>query len=502
MSYSKWHLFGFFIAVFIGNLVLSAWMAYSKPVLGYDGILYVLAAEAIGNKNWELASELYSGSLYPFLIYLSSSLSKLSTEHAAHLFNALCFVCISFAYIAIVNKLGGRSRKIMLIAAMVIIFFPSLIRFRPYIFRDYAFLSCYLWSIYFLLCYYKDNRLFDLAFWAGLLGVATLFRKEGIVFLVFLSVVVVFSYAKKQLQAKGYGLPLIIGGGGMVVFFVVMFFAPLFLSARVEPNVVLTTLSQPSGYIVKVLKNLFLSNDGFVGVLSALCTSFLDVVYETLRRLELIYAFLAIYAIKKSLALTQGHQRSVVGSYAVIAFFILVLFDVSLSYLTSRYVLALTLTILLVVPFALEDLFNEFSRKTKFKKACLILLLMILTFLSIKRFVLSEQHIEATSGQWAVEHISADAVIASNNSKILYYAGRHPYNYIEKRKIHIRYSSKELLSKRNKKNFAKSDYLFFLMRVRNQQDIDQNEEFKEKYGLPIKTFEQNEEQYVNVYKIK
>ena len=83
MQFSKWNVIHLSLAIFVINIALTTWTVAVKPVLNYDAILYITAAKAISDGNWGLASDLYSGTLYPFLIHLMSKLPGLSFENAA-----------------------------------------------------------------------------------------------------------------------------------------------------------------------------------------------------------------------------------------------------------------------------------------------------------------------------------------------------------------------------------------------------------------------------------
>jgi len=487
-----------FVAVFLANLILSYWALIMKPVLAYDGVRYILAAQAIANNNWGYASELYSGTLYPFLIYLFSTIFSLNFEYSAHLLNSFCFTLISFAFIFIVRKLGGTSTSILLISALVIVFFPSIIRFRPYIFRDYAFLACYLWSIFFLLSYYYDKKNRYIFYWLASLGVASLFRKEGLVFLLLLSVFVLGEHVLRHFREGRYATPLFMLISALLGLFVIIF-PPVLVSQSAEPNAFLIATAQPAQFMVSTLQSFFKTAGSATEFFTALFDSTVFVLTQTLRRLEVIYAVFIFFALKKKLVFSKIYQRNIIISYAVIAFLILVAFDIGLDYFASRYVLAFALTLMLLVPFYLEYLFNNFRNKKMYVRVGLVFLIVILGVLSLKRFEVSDQHLEATSGAWAVQHLKQDDVVVSNNSKILFYAKRYPY--LEVDDYHTILSTRRLFSQHNKEAFANADYLILMVQTKDVRDVEQNQKMQQRYGKPIQHIVQNEKEYVNVYKL-
>jgi len=120
----------------------------------------------------------------------------------------------------------------------------------------------------------------------------------------------------------------------------------------------------------------------------------------------------------------------------------------------------------------------------------------------LKRLQFDDQHVEATTGYWITHNIDSDAAVVSNNSKILYYAKRNPYINFVNRQRHHRFSTELLLSEHNSQAFANADYLAFMVRTKNPNDLQTDALFKTKYGQPIQRFVQHEKQYVHLYKMK
>ena len=505
MQSSKWSFIRLTLIILAVNIALTAWTVYVKPVLNYDAILYITAAKAISNGDWQLATELYQGSLYPFLIQLLSSISGLSFENAAHGLNSLFLTIICLAFISTVRLLGGSSKSVLIISSIVIVFFPSLLKFRPFIIRDFAYLSCYLWSIYFLLAYYQSNKTFHLASWAALLCLGACFRIESVIFLVFIGFLLTLSYAFKRVR-KGHYAPIT----GISIVAILMLGALLYLPTLMIDvmglNSLVMSLSYPTEYINKAIsqlsEKLAISSNESGGTLVAILKPFGNVVYETLKRLEVIYAILAFIAFKMRLTLSQSYQRRIIACYIGINIIVLSLFEVSLSYLTSRYTLALALTILLLAPFTLEKAIENFSERKTATKFALSLLIIALCFVSLKRLEVSERHIEATAGKWIKTNLNDNQIIISNNSKILYYANQNPYFCFKKCNHHYKFSTRFLLHKQNKGSFEQANYLVFLVNKKDPIDIQKENEFKRQFGEPIKRFVQNEKLYVHVYKLK
>ena len=501
MQYLKSTSFRWSLLVIVANFLLTAWTVYTRPTLDYDAILYITAAKAIANNDWQLSSELYKGSFYPYLIYLSQKLSGFSFEIAAHLLNAIFFSLISFGFIAVVGQLGGRSNTIRVISLTLILFFPSIIKYRPDIFREFGFLSCYFWSIYCLLEFNKTNKSRYLFFWFLLLSVGVLFRMESAILLLSLSLVILAGpiYKKlSQINKKVIFIGLLAG-----LFILGLLFSALQFLLN-DTSTLHSILSYPIEYIergLSILKQkLVIESGGLIGAVKFIAECVLSIVAVILERSEIIYALLAIVAYKSGLVLREPENKKVIVWYLSISLLTLILFQLSYGYLTARYALIFVLTTLLLVPFVLQRVVTFLLQGTNRQKCGAAFLCLLLCFLSVKRLEVSNRNLEINAGRWLLDNAPQESIIASNNSKVLYYANRFPYITFKNRSSHNRFTSQLLLSDHNH-NFKIADYVALKVSPESELDISVEEELTIKYGEPIQLIkQQNRRSYVAVFK--
>lgn len=176
------------LAVALLSLLLSAWSVYRLDIINNDGVLYILAAQRLLAGDWNGAYELYRWLFYPGLIALVSSLSGLDLETSAQVLDALAAALLAATFVTLVQELGG-DRKTQLIAGLVILFHPYLNEARPEIVRDHGYWAFYLLSLLFFIRFYRDPRRRHALAWGIAITLATLFRIEGIAFLLLLPTV-------------------------------------------------------------------------------------------------------------------------------------------------------------------------------------------------------------------------------------------------------------------------------------------------------------------------
>ncbi len=125
------------------SLFLSAWSVYLDDVVNSDGVLYLWAAEALKAGDWQEALALYKWPLYSSLISLVSLIPGLGVEYAAHVLNAALTALAVVVFLSLVRELGA-DRKMLIAAAIVILLFPGLNRYRAFIIRDAGYIAFYL----------------------------------------------------------------------------------------------------------------------------------------------------------------------------------------------------------------------------------------------------------------------------------------------------------------------------------------------------------------------
>ena len=137
----------------VASLILSAWSVWADPIVNNDGVYYFRAAEQILYGEWGEAISVYSWPFYPAFIAYLSKFTGVDIVSAAYVLNALLCVVVVTGFLFVVYALGG-DRNTLIAAAIVVLAFPTLNKFRPFIIRDIGYLAFYLWSIGFLFRYW------------------------------------------------------------------------------------------------------------------------------------------------------------------------------------------------------------------------------------------------------------------------------------------------------------------------------------------------------------
>ncbi|MBU4414345.1 MAG: hypothetical protein L6302_00690, partial [Desulfobacteraceae bacterium] len=150
-----------------------------RPI-NYDGILYLQTAEAFANNGWQEAMKHYNWPFYSIFIAWLSKLTHLSFENSTYLLNAIFLIIIVNSFITLIGELGG-SRFVQFLGALVIFSHPQLHHYQHYIIRGFGYWAFSLLALLHFVRFYKYLKWKYALGWGIFIGVALLFRPEGLV---------------------------------------------------------------------------------------------------------------------------------------------------------------------------------------------------------------------------------------------------------------------------------------------------------------------------------
>src|SRR5579872_2977120 len=406
----------FFAACF--SIILSVWAAVKTSVINPDAICYLYSAAAM-EKGLTIASHLCEQAKWPFYSILIFGLTKLipvSFTTAAFCLDGFFSLISVLAFISIVNTLTNHTRIIAL-AAIVILLAHEFNGLRVDIIRDHGFWAFYLLSLFFILQFFKKNNLCYALLWSISLIIATLFRIEGAVFLLL--------------------LPFVIFGTRIKAFLLMLFGCiALFIWMILHPEQTFGRLSEVQFQLMHGISELF---QAFRHIANALATHVLSAysardanwiaigmlaswyVFSVMANVSLIYAVLIIYAWCKKLTRFSHETHLILWGYILINILITSIFLVDNLFLSARYLIALSLILMLWVPFALNNLIEQWQKHRRWPLLLAVLFIVIYGLGGIFDLGHSKKYIRE-SGDWLASHATSQQKIYSNDYQLLYYS--------------------------------------------------------------------------------
>lgn len=169
--------------IIVISLLLSLWLIMIDPVLDRDAILYLRAADAYLQDGLLASQKLFGRPLLSICFATLHQVTGLPLLYAGLLLNSLFYALFCVTFVATVSALGG-DRRVQLIAAIVVLAHPSLNDQRSSILRDPAYWVFALLAFRQLLLYVQQPGWKHQLYWLAYIGLASLFRFEGLFFAV------------------------------------------------------------------------------------------------------------------------------------------------------------------------------------------------------------------------------------------------------------------------------------------------------------------------------
>lgn len=433
------------IAVVISALLSFIALSYHQP-FNIDGIIYLKSATSFLEGGIHDAASVYPWPFYSILIAIFHHFTHLSLENSAFLLNGILTTITVLAFIALIKEMGGNNR-VLFFATLLILIYPYLTHDRDNILRDFGYYAFALTSVLFFIRYLRTLSWFYALAWGIALILATLFRIEGIVFLSILPFAI-FLYPKLNFSQRCYAFLKINVLNIIGVFFILIWVLIKYRQNHYFPHLGrireafdyfshgITIMTDNFSYKITILSNSLFKNGNFnpsfVFLISGLIGIFLDIFIRTM---SLLYLFLSYYALRHKLLRTDAAVW--IGWYAYISLNILIIGFILVSQflLTERYLTFLCLLIILLTPFSLNFIFEQWKNRQKSDKKnwlfpLVCILLIATTIEAVGHFGTSKTYI-IQAGNWINKNTLSTDTLYTNDTQLFYYSHRPGFTDVQ-----------------------------------------------------------------------
>jgi hypothetical protein len=422
-----------YLVAVLASLVLSAWIGLRETVINPDGICYLETAATIGKAGLQAAAQLCDQAkwpFYPFLIYGFVKLTHISYLNAAWVLNSIFSLTTVVAFMTLVRMLGGTQRIVWL-AAFVILFAHEFAGTREYIIRDHGFWAFYLMSVLVLVRYFRAPRWQEAMLWPVCIVLATLFRIEGVLFLLFMPLLIGLDTRKKWqtrlamfLQLNSLSIVL-----GLVALGWMLFsrnhYSVIHLSrldeVRSQLHYGIFTLAEnfqtAATQLAQNVLNSYSAKDAGT-ILSLLLISWYG--FSLIANVSLLYGFLILYAGYRKLVTLDKPAQFVLWGYIAINILVTTAYLAENLFISKRYLIALSLLLMVWVPFACDKIIAE--RKQHPSLFALLLILFTVNATStLIHFGYSKDYLR-NAGDWLAQNVPQASTLYANDEQVMYYS--------------------------------------------------------------------------------
>lgn len=432
-----------YIATFLLSLVFSALAVSIDPVINNDGIWYLSVARVFAAGEWKLAVQsdvAYQWPFYSFLVGQLSAVSGMGIEWSAWVLNAVFTATTVTAFVAICRELGADN-KTLFFAAIVFLLLPALNNYRSFIIRDLGYLACYSLGLLYFFRYLRTRSNIHAIAWGLFMSAGFLFRTEALVFLVLapLVLLVLSGYS----PAERFWLYL---KSNIVLFaFSAIGFLVLFYLSQAYPEKEITGLVSRhinrglsaflnggqilAGYGESLRSGvLAYYSKGFAMMMALLLLGFIF-IFKVIHAITLPYALLWWYGKRQRVSFFGKNEHRVWSVFILINVLLLSVFLYTAAFLVTRYIMALTLTLLLCVPFLAAWFHRQWQLgavNTRKQRILVYAILVLAVFLALDGFISTgpTKTYLKEAGLWLEGTMQPGDRLFSSNAQVRFYAKR------------------------------------------------------------------------------
>lgn len=420
----------------LASLVLSFIAVMTDDVINSDGILYVEVATKVLQGDWAAANALYKWPFYSYLIAAFSVITSLGLETSAHLINALLLSLLAYAFVRCSEELGGEHRVAMFAVILLITSIP-VNDYRDLIVRDFGYWAFFFTAILFFLRYINTNEKKQAMGFVASMIIATLFRIEGIVFVLMMPLLLLFQQGGMKERFIKFSIilsPIVIISMLVGVYIVInspqdvgRLFDGLYHLEKALNNITSGIAHKGDLIVQYVIGN----NNRSMGTESILAILIMIFVMKILKTTGIVSVLFSILTLRSEEQCKKINGLSVILGVIAINVLVLAVFLLSKSFLSSRYVITLSLLITLLASFALSAFFSgelkqTILKKTVWQKRAKIFLVVVFIYTlldGITSFSPSKSYMRE-SGVWLKNNMIASERLFANEASLRYYAGR------------------------------------------------------------------------------
>lgn len=415
-----------FTALF--SLLLS-WLAiYTDDLINPDGILYMKMAEAFLQGGLTETARLYDWPFFSILVAYLHKITTLPLQLSAHILNAVLFVLLTDTLILINSKTLVNSRQLT-IAALFILCFISLNEYRDFVVRDIGYWAFCSLTLYRFILFLKLPTLTNATIWQITAILAILFRVEGVVILLGLSIFLFFNQPIKQAFKNTVKLNYLLITGITASSFIVIgqsglanaFGKLMSIFIYIDIDTLSASLDEKIQIISTQILNKYSEEYSGLILISGL---FVMLVYKLIKSLSIGYLGLYIASRWKNKDSLSFPYQTLLVYFVSLNLLILVVFMLKQYFIVTRYsVMALIGLMLIMLPHICRYLENSWQTKNRIviSIASVILLISLIDGVTQSN---SKSFIKETA-IWASQNLPAESKILTDDSFVIYYFNSH-----------------------------------------------------------------------------
>lgn len=422
------------VLIFLAILVAAQIQYIQHNWINPDSVLYFESARLLAVGEWHAAVKVFNWPLYAACIALIHKITSLDIQLSAQILNVIFFGITATSFLKLIELAKGKS--LQMLAGMLILLSSHYIvgDILGMLMRDEGFWAFFLTSLVFFIRFYKSQRYLDAFFWQISIIIAVLFRIEAISYLLLLPISLL---SNKQFSLKQRSL-FVLKSNFLCLIAFTCIFAAVLTSNTVSMDYFgrldeVFTVNLYDELTEKFFTNANIMSTQVLGkyleefaVQGLLLTFAYVIIIKIISATGLVNIGLAALTIQAKNRLIDDQAYRVLSVTACISVFNMALIITKVFVLSGRYVLALSMILMVFAAFYLADMFQYLSSKHHSKRKWAVAFLLIFMLLSLVKNILPKQsgyNYMQESATWLSVHNKAKKPVFYDDTRVRYFAG-------------------------------------------------------------------------------
>jgi len=416
------------------SLLLSAVAFALGMTPNDDAFVYLRTAELAVNEGLRAAFAHYAWAAYPLVIAGLQCLPGVDFFLAAQLLNAALYVLTTLSFMAIIQHIGN-TRRLLTLAAMVILAYPHINEFRFHLIRDIGMLGFTLLAMLQLLRFQASQRLAQAAGFCLATLAAALFRGEALLFLALTPLALLIARERPwQLRLRALLTVYALAGALALSAVVGLQLAGINMLTQLQAN---AAVYLP--FLQQVLASLRTADPALSAVLfsehaAQFSAHHLPLIVSVgmsailvatiIESLGLIVLMTLVYGAWRSFRGLPPEVRHVLAAYLLVALLIMLVFVLITRFTTTRYTMVFCTVLLLLLPFIIDRAWRQSVQKKRLRSFAAISLLLFTYSVMDAHISYGEPRAHSALAMDWVRENASDAPLMTNKAFIAWLSGR------------------------------------------------------------------------------
>lgn len=429
LSIDKLQLLLSFLAICIAAIIL-----YNQHgVIDPDSVLYLEAARLFASGQWHEAYSVFNWPFYSLCIATVHKITSLEIHQSAILLNIVLFTITTYSFLKIIALCGGKNLEI-LTGALILFSSQQIVgNTLGILMRDEGFWAFLLTAIVFFIRFSKSRRYPDALYWQLSIIVATLFRIEGIGFLILLPLsLITFNKSAALQSVLNYFKSNFLNIGVITLICVAVLISPYvtiqdfgrldeIFGVHAYQQMTSKLLDKTEIMSSEVLGK-YLDEYAVQGLLITFAFAIVSELIQSSGRLTSLLGFLGLLTKE---CIIEKPIRKILYFAATIAVLNLAFITIKAFVITHRYIHAFSFILMIFGAFYLAHLCKQLQNKENFPQKILAVFTVIYLSISLIKNTLPENQDLFTQQKavaWLKQENVAKKPIFYDESRARYYA--------------------------------------------------------------------------------